>query len=412
MPKDYGASGYHFFLRMSSKQTSWINRGVQFTRQHWQWLVQAAVLLLILSWLVIAWINLNQNLAQRNFGLGFDFLWNQAGFAIGESPIPFSPTDFYITALGVGLLNTCKVVVIGLVFATILGITVGLGRLSSNWLVNRLAAVFVQGLRNTPLLLQLLFWYSAFFLSLPPPNAPLNLHNMLFLSKQGMSIPGVQGTDNFAIGVPLIGFGGLAAIALHLILRRRQLKLGAQPSWLKALPSLTLLSLIAIAVLIGGGQFPLQIDLPSFDANQGVQGGLKLTAEYSTLVIGLSLYTASFIAEIVRAGIEAVPKGQWEASKSLGLKPLQVMGYIIFPQALRVILPPLTSQYLNLAKNSSLAIAIGYPDIYAIASPTLNQTGRPIEVILILMAVYLTISLSLSLLMTLYSRSTRWGQVS
>ncbi|NJN23800.1 MAG: ABC transporter permease subunit [Acaryochloridaceae cyanobacterium RL_2_7] len=168
--------------------------------------------------------------------------------------------------------------------------------------------------------------------------------------------------------------------------------------------------MVAIALLSSGGQFPIIFDIPTFDLDQGVQGGLKLTAEYSTLVIGLSLYTASFIAEIVRAGIEAVPKGQWEASKSLGLKPLQVMGYIIFPQALRVILPPLTSQYLNLAKNSSLAIAIGYPDIYAIASPTLNQTGRPIEVILILMAVYLTISLSLSLVMTLYSRSTRWGQ--
>ena len=141
---------------MSSK-TSGVNRSIQFARQHWKWIVQAAVLLLILSWLVIAWINLNQNLAARNFGLGFDFLWNQAGFAIGESPIPFSPTDFYITAMGVGLLNTLKVVVLGLFLATLLGLTVGLGRLSSNWLVNRLAAVYVQGLRNTPLLLQLLF---------------------------------------------------------------------------------------------------------------------------------------------------------------------------------------------------------------------------------------------------------------
>ena len=384
---------------------------MQFIKRHWQWIVQAAVLLVILSWLIIAWINLNQNLAARNFGLGFDFLWNQAGFAIGESPIPFSPTDFYITALGVGLLNTCKVVVLGLFLATFIGIGVGLGRLSSNWLVNRLASVYVQGLRNTPLLLQLLFWYSAFFLSLPAPDAPLNLYNAIFLSKQGMSLPGLQGTESFAKGLPLIGLGGLMAIALHMVLRRRQLKLGAQPPWTKALPSLALIGMVAIALILSGGQSPVTINMPSFDTQAGVQGGLKLTAEYSTLVIGLSLYTASFIAEIVRAGIEAVPKGQWEASKSLGLNPIQVMGYIIFPQALRVILPPLTSQYLNLAKNSSLAIAIGYPDIYAIASPTLNQTGRPIEVILILMAVYLTISLTLSLLMTLYSRSTRWGQV-
>ena len=395
---------------MRSDQTSMLQRLVTFIRQYWSWISQGFVLLLLGWFLLASWINLNQNLSQRNFGLGFDFLWNQAGFAIGESPVPFSAQDFYITALWIGLLNTLKVVVVGLVIATILGITVGLARLSDNWLVNRLALLYVQILRNTPLLLQLLFWYSAFFLSLPAPGDPLTVLNSIFLSKQGMTLPWLQPTASFSSGIPLMGAGGLGAIALFLWLRRRRLRFGAQPRWTSFLPVVFWGGLIAIALLVSGGQLPVAANIPTFE-NQGVRGGLYLSAEYSTLVIGLSLYTASFIAEIVRAGITAVPRGQWEASKSLGLNPFQLMGYVIFPQALRVIIPPLTSQYLNLAKNSSLAIAIGYPDIYAIASPTLNQTGRPIEVILILMAVYLTISLSLSFGMSLYNRSTQWGQV-
>lgn len=402
------------FIRLIRQCWCWLIAGVKsllsFIRQHWTWFFQGIVLL-ALGWVLFAsWINLNQNLSQRNFGLGFDFLWNQAGFAIGESPVPFSPQDFYITALGIGLLNTLRVVVVGLAVATVLGITVGLARLSENWLVNRLALVYVQVLRNTPLLLQLLFWYSAFFLSLPSPNKPLIVFGSIFLSKKGMTLPWVEPTASFARSLSLFGVGGLGAIALFIWLRRRRLRLGAQPRWLGVLPIGFWLLLIAIALFLSEGQLPVSANLPIFE-KQSVSGGLSLSAEYSTLVIGLSLYTASFIAEIVRAGITAVPIGQWEASKSLGLNAFQLMGYVIFPQALRVIIPPLTSQYLNLAKNSSLAIAIGYPDIYAIASPTLNQTGRPIEVILILMAVYLTISLSLSLAMSLYNRSTQWGQV-
>ena len=396
-----------FKWRLNQNSSIW--RFVRLIRQYWPWISQGLVLLVIGWFLLASWINLNQNLSQRNFGLGFDFLWNQAGFAIGESPVPFSPQDFYITALWIGLLNTLKVVGVGLVIATILGVTVGLARLSENWLVNRLALVYVQILRNTPLLLQLLFWYAAFFLSLPSPREPLTVLNSMFLSKQGMTLPWLQPTDSFALGVSLIGVGGLGAIALFLWLRRRRLRFGAQPRWLSFLPGGFWLLFIAIALWVSGGQLPVALNIPTFE-NETVKGGLNLSAEYSTLVIGLSLYTASFIAEIVRAGITAVPRGQWEASKSLGLSAFQLMGYVIFPQALRVIIPPLTSQYLNLAKNSSLAIAIGYPDLYAIASPTLNQTGRPIEVILILMAVYLTISLSLSFGMSLYNRSTQWGQ--
>ena len=225
-----------------------------------------------------------------------------------------------------------------------------------------------------------------------------------------MSLPWVQITESFSTGFPLIGVGGLGAIAIFLWVRHRQFTQGAQPRWTSYTPSIFWLIMIAIALIVSGGQLPLTGSLPKFVNGTGVTGGLKLSAEYSTLIIGLSLYTASFIAEIVRAGINAIPRGQWEAARSLGLKSFQLMGYVIFPQALRVMIPPLTSQFLNLAKNSSLAIAIGYPDIYAIASPTLNQTGRPIEVILILMAVYLTISLTLSLLMSLYNRSTQWGQ--
>ena len=387
-----------------------LKRLFSFTRQHWSWISQGGLLLIIGWFLLASWINLTQNLSRGNFGFGFDFLWNQAGFAIGESPLPYSPQDLYVTALWIGLLNTLKVVVVGLVIATVLGIAVGLARLSDNWLVNRLALVYVQILRNTPLLLQLLFWYSAFFLSLPAANKPLTVFNSIFLSKQGVTLPWLLPTESFSVGMALFGFGGLGAIALHLFLRRRRIKFGPQPAWFSIIPGLFLLLCIGIALILSSGQFPVAVSIPSW-VEQTLNGGLTLSAEYSTLVIGLSLYTASFIAEIVRAGIKAVPIGQWEASKSLGLSALQRMGYVIFPQAMRVVIPPLTSQYLNLAKNSSLAIAIGYPDIYAIASPTLNQTGRPIEVILILMAVYLTLSLSLSFGMSVYNRSTQWGMV-
>jgi general L-amino acid transport system permease protein len=283
----------------------------------WQWAAQILVALLIFLGFFILWNNLNRNLNRLGVPINFDFLRSQAGFAISEVPIPYSPQDPYSRALLIGLLNSLRVMVAGIIGASIVGVTVGIARLSSNWLVRQLASLYVEVLRNLPLLLQLLFWYSAIFLSLPPANQPRNLLGLMAISQEGVTV---------------------------------------------------------------FSQF-------------------QMSSELSALLLGLIFYTGAFIAEVVRGSIQSVPKGQWEAANALGLKPNLTMRLVIFPQALRAMIPPLTSQYLNLAKNSSLAVAVGYPDLYAMSSSTFNQTGRAVEVLLLLMAVYLTISLTISLAM-------------
>jgi general L-amino acid transport system permease protein len=361
------------------------------------------VVVIVLGFL---WLNTNlqENLARQNFGLGFDFLSRQAGFGIGESVIPYHPTDPYAQALAVGLLNTLRVVVLGLILATGIGILVGIGRLSSNWLVRQLASLYVEILRNTPLLLQLLFWYAVVFLRAPPNQSPLVLLGAIYLSKQGVVFPTVQPTAGAGVWGVCAGLALLGLLVGWRWQQRRRQQMGWVPRWGQMLPWLGGGTLLGIAYLASGGMGPLQLVLPAFSATGQRLQGLFCSAEFSALVIGLSLYTAAFIAEIVRAGITAVPKGQWEAAQSLGLPFRVVMPRIIFPQALRVIVPPLTSQYLNLAKNSSLGTAVAYADIYAVASPTYNQTGRPIEVILLLMATYLVMSLTIAGVMNWYNR--------
>ncbi|MEC4817288.1 MAG: ABC transporter permease subunit [Scytonema sp. PMC 1069.18] len=274
---------------------------------------------------VILWINLTYNFQQLGIQFGFDFLDSQASFEIGETPISYQASDSYSRALLVGLINSLRVIIIGLVLATIIGISIGIARLSDNWLVRQLSLIYVEIFRNTPLLLQLFFWYFAVFLSLPKAENQISLFGIISIRNSGVTLP----------------------------------------------------------------------------------FGIQLSAELSTLIIGLTLYTAAFIAEIVRAGILSVSKGQWEAARALGFKPHLVMRLVIFPQALRLIIPPLTSQYLNLAKNSSLAIAIGYPDIYFVASTTFNQTGRAVEAMLLIMVTYLTISLTIALVMNFFNRSVQ-----
>ncbi len=274
--------------------------------------------------IVILWENLNRNLRQLGIQFGFDFLKQQASFVIGETPINYEPTDTYSRALWVGLINSLRVAIAGIFLTTIVGITAGIGRLSDNWLVRNITMVYVEIFRNTPLLLQLLFWYFAVFLSFPKADNKISLWGFIGVSQNGLELP-----------------------------------------W------------------------------------------FTLSPEFSALLSGLTFYTGAFIAEIVRGGIQSVPKGQWEAGRSLGLKPGLVMRLVVFPQALRVIIPPLTSQYLNLTKNSSLAIAIGYPDIYFVASATFNQTGRAVEVILLIMLTYLILSLIISLVMNLFNRTVQ-----
>ncbi|WP_456316529.1 amino acid ABC transporter permease [Teichococcus cervicalis] len=301
-------------------------------------------------------------------------------------------------ALMVGVLNTLKIAVVGVVLATLFGTLLGIARLSKNWLLSRIAAAYVEVVRDLPLLLQLLFWY-AILQGLPGPRQALHPMEGVFLSNRGLKLPWIQWQD--AHSFALLGFvAGIVLTVFYARAARARQMADGQPRrvWPAALG---LIIGLPLAIWAGLGA-PWTGDIPAL-RGFNFQGGLTITPEYFALLIGLVMYTAAFIAEIVRAGILAVAKGQWEAAEALGLPRGLIMRKIVLPQALRVIVPPMTSQYLNLTKNSSLAVAIGYQDIVSIANTTLNQTGQAIEGIAIIMAVYLTISLSISLFMNWYN---------
>jgi general L-amino acid transport system permease protein len=360
----------------------------------WQVLI-VAVVVGVIWWL---WQNTTTNLRTRNIATGFDFLWREAGLPIGESLIAYTPADSYFRALLTGLLNTLKVAAVGIVLATVLGTLIGIAKLSRNWLLSRVAGAYVEIIRDLPLLLQLLFWYTLMQL-LPGPRQALNPIGGVFLSNRGTKLPFIQWEDAHTAALATFAVGCVAAWLYARARRTAQMRDGKpRPVW----PGATVL-MIGLPVAVWGAMgAPFQPDIPVL-RGFNFQGGLSLTPEYAALLIGLVTYTAAFIAEIVRAGILAVNQGQWEASEALGLPPGRTLSLVVLPQALRVIIPPMTSQFLNLTKNSSLAVAIGYPDIVSIANTTLNQTGQAIEGIAIIMLVYLTISLSISLLMNWYN---------
>jgi general L-amino acid transport system permease protein len=371
----------------------------------WKIAIQVIAVVLVVTVVAIIADNLLYNLEQIGINLGFDFLNSQASFDIGETPISYQPSDNYARAIFVGLVNSLRIMVLGLVLATILGLLVGIARLSDNWLLRNLALVYVETFRNVPLLLQLFFWYFAFFLGLPPIQKAITLPGAIYLTGRGIALPWLAPTKGTGIWIILLAFGILGAAWLwrwrtHLMLEQGQE--GRQLLW-----AIGAILLSALAAFILTQTAPFFLTIPKITNNGQFQGGLVISPEFGTLLLGLVIYTASFIAEIVRGGIQSVPKGQIEAAQALGIKPGLTMRMVILPQALRVIIPPLTSQYLNLAKNSSLAIAIGYPDIYFVASTTFNQTGRAVEVMLLLMITYLIISLTISLLMNLYNKSVQ-----
>ncbi|MGH8811965.1 MAG: amino acid ABC transporter permease [Advenella sp.] len=343
--------------------------------------------------------NTMHNLQVRNIRSGFDFLGREAGFAIGESLIDYSPTDTYRRAILVGLLNTLYVSLAGIVLATLLGVVVGVARLSKNWLIAKLAAVYVEVLRNIPLLIQLFFWYALIVETLPGPRQAMHPVPGVFLSNRGLRFPAVQGES-----LAWIVVGAVVALLLTLAagryLRRKQIQTGT-PTALWPI-GLALFILLPVAgFFFGDGQLAFSIpELKGFN----FAGGASISPELTALLSGLVIYTSAFVAEIVRSGIQAVPGGQWEAAGSVGLSRRRALRLVVLPQALRIMIPPLTSTYLNLIKNSSLAVAIGYPDIVSIINTTLNQTGQAIEGILIVMAAYLTVSLSISLFMNWYNR--------
>ncbi|WP_324668839.1 amino acid ABC transporter permease [Geochorda subterranea] len=305
------------------------------------------MLLAVLALLAAAaYANMQRGLRALGLELGFDFLRVEAGFDIAEGPA-YSPGDTYARAFWVGVVNTLRVTAVGLVGATVVGVVVGVTRLSSNWLVRSLAAVYVEVVRNVPLLLQLLFWYGAVFLQLPPVRQSITWLGVIHVTQRGIYLPRLVWQDG-------------------------------RPLW-------------EVPVLQGFN----------------FRGGVHLSPEFAALVLGLVIYTGAFIAEVVRGAVQSVPRGQWEAAEALGLGHLQTLRLVVVPQALRIIVPPLTNQYLNLAKNSSLAVAIGFPDLFSVGHTILNQTGQSIPVFVMIMATYLSMSLVTSALMNLYNRRVR-----
>lgn len=344
--------------------------------------------------------NTLDNLRRLGLASGFDFMDREAAFPIGESLIAYTPADSYARALLVGIVNTLYVSAIGIVIATFLGTAIGIARLSQNWLIGKLSSAYIEVVRNTPLLLQLFFWYMIFLEMLPATRQALQPVSGVYLSNSGLRFPvpaAAEGWTLLAVGVVI---GIVAAFATGSWAKRRQEATGQQFPTLWVGLGL-IVGLGALGWLVGGA--PTAFDRPQL-GRFSFSGGGEVSAEFMSLLLGLVIYTSAFVAEIVRGGILAVSHGQTEAAYALGLRRGTVLRLVILPQALRVIIPPMTSQYLNLTKNSSLAVAIGYPDLVHLANTAINQTGQAIEGIAIIMAVYLTISLSISLFMNWYNR--------
>jgi len=366
--------------------------------------VQVAAVGVAIAVVSVLVVNLSRNLERLGVGFGLGFLDSRASFDISETPIAYSADDTYQRALVVGFVNSLRVAIAGLVLATLVGVTVGIARLSENWLVRNLARLYVEVLRNLPLLLHLLFWYFVVFLSAGREARALPFG--AFANNTGAIVPWVRPTPGTGLWAVLLLGGSIAAVWLWRWRVRVQIEQGtAGRPLLWAGGAIAASAAIAAAVT---RTLPLLPNLPQMTAT-GVVGGLRLSPEYAALLAGLTFYTAAFIAEIVRAGIQSVPKGQWEAARSLGLKSGLAMRLVVFPQALRVIVPPLNSEYLNLWKNSSLAIAIGFPDVYFVASTTFNQTGRAVEMMLLIVVVYLAVGLVISTAMNLFNRAISFG---
>ncbi len=341
------------------------------------------------------------NMEQRGITTGFGFLSNEAGFGILQTLIDYTETDTYGRTFVIGLLNTLLVAGLGIFFATFLGFFIGVARLSHNWLVARLATVYIETFRNIPLLLQIMFWYFAVLRPLPAPRDSLTVGDTVFLNNRGLFMPKPVAEEGFGMVLIALLVAIVASVLLMRWARRRQEATGQQfPS---GLASLGIIVGLPLAVFWLSGS-PLQWDDPVL-GKFNIRGGLEVIPELAALTLALSIYTAAFIAEAVRSGIMAVSHGQTEAAYALGLRPRITLKLVIIPQAMRVVIPQLTSQYLNLTKNSSLATAIGYPDLVNVfAGTTLNQTGQAVEVIAMTMGVYLTISLTISMFMNWYNK--------
>ncbi len=377
-------------------------------RRDWSWRSQAfrglvyqiiAIVLVALGVWFLAH-NTLENMRVRGIQSGFDFLTTPAGFDIGETLFEYDALDPYWKAFLVGVANTLRVAIIGIIFTTILGTLLGVGRFSRNALVRGLCYGYVELFRNVPVLLQLLMWYLVFTELLPDPFEPVKAFGLFYLSKGGFQYP----VPVWGLGQGLAAIGALAGLAVALLYRRWAQRKFEQTGHVRSMFWVPLAIVVAAAVLgwiLGGA--PTAWNVP----HQGegmVEGGAAVTPEFMAVLLGLVFYTSAFVAEVVRAGIQSVSHGQVEAASSLGLSPRRSMRLVVLPQAMRVIIPPMTNQYLNLTKNSSLAVAIGYPDVVSISNTAINQTGRAVECIAIIMAVYLTTSLTTSAIMGWYNK--------
>jgi general L-amino acid transport system permease protein len=388
------------------------SRALQFQRSLPFWrderflraLGQAVFLLLLVALLGFLAHNMIANLQQLGLKLGYDFLKLTAGFDIGEHLISYDRGYTFLDAFIVGLLNTLLVSFLGIIFATLLGVLFGVARLSNNYLIQLLARSYIEFLRNIPLLVLLIFLYTGVFIQFPKVKQAIQLPGPVLISNRGVAIPWGLPTETFPLYTRILGLSLLLAALVYVVLTWYGRKTGrATLAWLWSL-----VTLLACAVLgwIALPVPPLSMDPPVVQGLR-IAGGRPLSPEFMALLSGLAIYTSAFIADVVRAGIQSVSRGQVEAAKSLGLTSLQTLRMIVFPQALRVIIPPLTSQYLNLTKNSSLAVAVGYPELFHVSGTVLNQSGRAVEVITVVMAIYLSISLVTSAFMNWYNQRVR-----
>lgn len=365
------------------------------------WLFQIIAIVVVVVIAVYLIHNTVTNLNNRGITSGFAFLDRSAGFGIVQHLIDYQEGDTYGRVFVVGLLNTLLVSALCIVFASVLGFFIGLARLSENWLLRKLSTIYIETFRNIPPLLQIFFWYFAVLRNLPGPRQAVDAFDLLFLSNRGLYIPSPLAGEGLYAFIAAIVIAVALSAGLFRYNRKHQIKTGQlRKTWPGATVLIVGLPLLA-HWFVGAA---LHWDIPHL-RGFNFQGGMVLIPELAALTLALSIYTSAFIAEIIRSGIQAVPYGQHEAARSLGLPNTVTLRQVIIPQALRVIIPPLTSQYLNIVKNSSLAAAIGYPDMVSLfAGTVLNQTGQAIETIAITMSVYLIISLVISLLMNLYNR--------
>ena len=345
--------------------------------------------------------NTTENMARQGIASGFGFMGSVSGFDVTSSLVEYNASSTYGQAFLVGLLNTLLVSAVSIFLATMIGFVIGIARLSSNWLIAKMATVYIEVLRNIPLLLQIFFWYFAVLQALPSPRQSLSLGEAIFLNVRGLYFPAPTMEPGSSYVIAALIFGVIASLLINVWANNKQRLTGQQTPMGRIVLGLVVGLPLVVYFLAG---MPISLNYPELKGFN-FRGGISIIPELAALLLALSVYTASFIAEIVRSGINAVSHGQTEAAMSLGLPRSKTLKLVVIPQALRIIIPPLTSQYLNLTKNSSLAMAIGYPDLVSVfAGTTLNQTGQAIEIIAMTMGVYLTLSLITSALMNLYNR--------